>query len=142
VTTLLYILVGLSALALSSPESLGASSSPLTTALEWRSPEFASALRWIALFSTANTALITLLVASGDLPSLIILRFKEPKLNRPFRVPLSIGKLPLLPTLAIPASLFMAIQFDWIVYATAAGAFVLSTTAYIMLKLLANRSGQ
>jgi len=198
ITTILYILVGLSVLALSSPEALGASSSPLTTALAQRSPSFASALSWIALFSTANTALIVMLVGSrllygmgvgGDLPkaftktlpsrkspwvatvvvllaalsliplgkvavagslsslitltafisvnlALIILRFKSPQLKRPFRVPLSIKKFPILPALAIPACIFMASRFEWIVYAAGAGAFALSATAYIVLKQL------
>lgn len=195
VTTLLYILVGLSALALSTPENLGASSSPLTTALEVRAPRFAPALSWIALFSTANTALISLLVASrilfgmgvgGDLPSafaktlskrkspwvatlvvllvalsilplgkvaivgsvsslitltafmavnlaLIFLRYQQPELKRPFRVPLSIGKFPILPAIAIPACIFIATRFEWIVYAVGAGALILSASIYLLL---------
>lgn len=56
--------------------------------------------------------------------ALIILRFKEPKQNRPFRVPLSIGKVPVLPILAILVSLTLIIQYDGLVYAAFVGAII------------------
>lgn len=77
VTTLLYILVGLAAVALIAPEELEASASPLATAVGPGRPVAARALGAVALFATANTALITLIVTSrmmfgmaraGDLP--------------------------------------------------------------------------
>jgi APA family basic amino acid/polyamine antiporter len=56
--------------------------------------------------------------------SLIVLRFKAPDTERPFKVPLSIGRVPLLPILAILFSLSLVIQYDWQVYAAFAGAIV------------------
>lgn len=44
--------------------------------------------------------------------SLIWLRFKEPKLKRPFRVPLNLGKFPLLAFLGLVSCLFMLLQFE------------------------------
>lgn len=54
--------------------------------------------------------------------ALIVLRFKAPKEERPFKVPLSIGKVPILPILAILISLSLVIQYDWQVYAAFVGA--------------------
>ena len=56
--------------------------------------------------------------------ALIVLRFKEPTQNRPFRVPLSIGKVPVLPILAILVSLTLIIQYDGLVYAAFVGAII------------------
>ena len=56
--------------------------------------------------------------------ALIVLRFKEPTQNRPFRVPLSIGKVPILPILAILVSLTLIIQYDGLVYAAFVGAII------------------
>ncbi|HYD02482.1 MAG TPA: APC family permease [Phycisphaerales bacterium] len=77
VTVALYLLVSLAVVALVSPEELAASDSPLATAAAAKSATVATALGWVALFSTANTALITLVVGArvvfgvadaGDLP--------------------------------------------------------------------------
>jgi len=56
--------------------------------------------------------------------ALIVLRFKAPDKDRPFKVPLSVGKVPILPILAIIISLSLVIQFDWKVYAAFVGAIV------------------
>jgi len=47
--------------------------------------------------------------------SLIVLRFKEPNCPRPFRVPFSIGKLPLLPVMGIFTCLFLTWQLEHII---------------------------
>ncbi len=79
ITLTLYLLVALSVLALATPEALAASASPLSTALAAR-PRLAAAIAVIALFSTSNTALVTLIVASrmllgmaraGDMPGFL-----------------------------------------------------------------------
>jgi APA family basic amino acid/polyamine antiporter len=44
--------------------------------------------------------------------SLIWLRYKEPGFKRPFRVPLSIGRLPVIPFLGLLSCLLMVSQFD------------------------------
>jgi amino acid transporter len=142
------------------------------------SPLLATALAAIALFSTANTALLTLLGGSrmlfgmargGDVPALlkqvlpgrqtpwvaavamlvigalllplgsleavasvssfaalvafatvnvalIILRYRDPDRKRPFRVPLAIGRFPVLPALGALVSIPLLTQFDSGVY--------------------------
>jgi amino acid transporter len=77
VTTVLYVLVALSAIALATPAELASSAAPLATAVAKVWPSGAVLLSAIALFATANTVLITLIATSrlafamareGDLP--------------------------------------------------------------------------
>lgn len=184
-TTLLYVLVSLAALALASPAELAASEAPLATAVQKVWPGAGYFLSAIALFATANTALITLVAASrlafsmarenefplfigsiwqsrgtpwvgallslvlaiglvfvGNLRllaglssfaallsflavnvALIVLRFSRSDQHRPFRIPFSIGRLPLLPVAAIAGILVLLGYFERDVYIAGAVAF-------------------
>jgi APA family basic amino acid/polyamine antiporter len=64
VSTLLYVLVALAAVALMPPDELVRASAPLADAARERSARIAGALGGVALFATANTALVSMLVAS------------------------------------------------------------------------------
>jgi basic amino acid/polyamine antiporter, APA family len=64
IATGLYILVALAAVALAPAEQLGQTQAPLVDAARTRSATVAGALGGIALFATANTALVSMLVAS------------------------------------------------------------------------------
>ncbi|MGE3974755.1 MAG: APC family permease [Bdellovibrionales bacterium] len=64
ISTILYVLVSLSALALLSPEALSKSDAPLMAAAETISAKLGQLLGSIALFSTANTTLISIIGAS------------------------------------------------------------------------------
>jgi APA family basic amino acid/polyamine antiporter len=44
--------------------------------------------------------------------ALILLRYKEPGMNRPFRIPLNAGRLPLLPFLGMLSCVFMLAQLE------------------------------
>ncbi len=44
--------------------------------------------------------------------ALILLRYKEPEMNRPFRVPLNAGRFPVLPFLGILSCVFMLVQLE------------------------------
>jgi amino acid transporter len=191
VTTVLYVAVGVAALALLDPGRLAASDAPLAAAAEEASPGAARALGVVALFATANTALIALMAGSrmvygmadrGDLPSalgrvhgrhgspwvaallvgavasafaalggvasvarlssfaalvafgvvnaaVVVLRLRSPTRARPFRVPLSIGRVPLLPVLGFASGGLLLLQFEGATYlvggAVVAGALAL-----------------
>lgn len=174
IATVLYILVALAAVALLDPEKLAASQAPLLDAAKTQAPRAAVILGGVALFSTANTALISIIGASrilygmgdaGAAPSafkrvlpkrktpwvttlisagvalallpldqlstiaslssyatllaftgvnfaLIRLRSQQPSLERPFRVPLTIRGIPLLPWLAAMSSLFLLSRLE------------------------------
>ena len=57
--------------------------------------------------------------------SLIRLRYKAPVKERPFAVPLAIGKLPVLPLLSILICAALALQFNWTVYSGFGGAILI-----------------
>jgi APA family basic amino acid/polyamine antiporter len=197
ITSVLYLLVGIAAVALVSPDVLAASGSPLAAAVAAAAPRLAGVLGAVALFATANTALITLIVASrmlfgmargGDLPgvlarvlpgrqtpwiaaiaalalaalllplgdvamvggvsslgaliaftsvnaALIVLRYRNPGLERPFVVPGRVGRLPLLPALGVAAAVGLGTQFPRAVYLLAAAAFGILSLAYLFRRL-------
>ena len=40
------------------------------------------------------------------------MRYTEPELERPFRVPINIGKFPVLPLIGLGTTVYMTLQFD------------------------------
>ncbi len=64
ISTILYIFVSIAAVALMPPDQLALTESALTSAAKSSSPKIAGILGVIALFSTANTALIALITTS------------------------------------------------------------------------------
>lgn len=64
VSTILYVLVAVASVALLDPARLAASASPLAEAMAAAAPRLAGGLGGIALFATANTALISNVAAS------------------------------------------------------------------------------
>ena len=44
--------------------------------------------------------------------AVIVLRYTEPVLERPFRVPVNIGKFPILPLFGFGTTVYMALQFE------------------------------
>ncbi|MGZ9109469.1 MAG: APC family permease [Micavibrio sp.] len=204
ITALLYILVALSAIALSTPEELAGSDSPLTLAASNAAPWMGQALAIAALFATASTALISLISISrllfgmaraGDMPkalsktlsgrqtpwvaaltlfgaaclflplgevkvvasissfgvllvfigvhaAMITLRYRQPDLQRGFKVPLSIGRLPLLPPLGIVMALALLTRFEPLVYLVGGGAVGFGILAYFLYaRIRGNASG-
>lgn len=64
IATILYVLVALAAVSLLPAQDLARSDAPFADALRQHSPIAAGSIGWIALFSTANTVLISLLTTS------------------------------------------------------------------------------
>ncbi|NJD75963.1 MAG: amino acid permease [Candidatus Methanoperedens sp.] len=90
---------------------------------------------WIAITITMLSSLI--FVFSGDIAfvanvdnftlfvtffvinaTLILLRYKEPHMIRPFKVPFSIGRFPMLPFFGLLVNVFMLLQLEWKVLIT------------------------
>jgi basic amino acid/polyamine antiporter, APA family len=57
------------------------------------------------------TVFVLVIVYSLVNLSVIILRIREPNLQRPFKIPFNIGKFPILPILGLTSTLFMLTQF-------------------------------
>lgn len=58
--------------------------------------------------------------------ALIVLRYKEPQMRRSFKVPLAIGKFPVLPLFGIVFCMFMLFQLKWMVLLVGAVLVVIS----------------
>jgi amino acid transporter len=172
--TLLYVLVAIAAVALLEPSELAKTEAPLADAARAHSSTVAGLLGGIALFATANTALVSLLGASRvvfgiarerELPqslaallprrdtpwaaivaitgvalalvpfgkvgvvasmssfaallafalvnlALIVLRYRDPDAERPFRVPGTVCGFPVLPALGVATTLIVATQLE------------------------------
>lgn len=198
ISTLLYILVSLAAVALMPTEQLALTESAILDASLKTSPGLAGILGGIALFSTANTALVGLVTTSRiiygisedrSLPhvlsktlkkqktpwvaalvsllsavlllpfgkvetlasissfatmivfiavnlTLIKLRQSKPKNDRPFRTPISIKNVPVLPVLGIMVCITFLFQFNHLVYITGLLSFVCSAGIYFLYKHL------
>jgi amino acid transporter len=190
--TVLYVLVALAAVALLPPAELAASEAPLATAVGTHAPRAAPVLAAVALFATANTALVSLLSASrllygmakgGELPrriaavsgsrrtpwlatllvaaiaavllplgsveaiasvssfaallafasvnaALLILRRREPRRARPFRVPLVVGGVAALPLLGLASTLALLTQLAPAALVSGGALLVAALAAY------------
>ena len=188
VSTGLYVLVAAASVALLEPARLATSASPLADAMQVGAPRLVGALGGVALFATANTALITITAASrllfsmargGDAPSplartlarrktpaaaivvaglgalmflplgtiglvgsvasllalvafasvnavLVRLRFTRPEEERPFRVPLQLGRVPVLAAIGLFVVVVLMMQFEVRAYGIVAVALALA----------------
>jgi APA family basic amino acid/polyamine antiporter len=61
---------------------------------------------------------------------LIALRYRMPAHKRPFRVPLAIGRLPVLPLIAIASIVGLLVHFDWQIYISGCIALIASAFAF------------
>jgi APA family basic amino acid/polyamine antiporter len=64
--------------------------------------------------------------------ALIALRYRMAAHRRPFRVPFSLGKLPVLPVLAIASIALLLMHFEWQIYVAGAAALAASALAYAL----------
>jgi APA family basic amino acid/polyamine antiporter len=61
----------------------------------------------------ANIAVFAIVVTFAMVNlSVILLRYVQPEVERPFRVPVNIGKFPILPLFGLVATIYMAFQFE------------------------------
>jgi APA family basic amino acid/polyamine antiporter len=195
ITTILYILLATSVVRLAGGTELSRSEAPLAYAASMVLGANAFVLlSAVALFATANTVLILLIVGSrmiygvardGSLPvifsaihksrgtpwaaalaimiasmlfaavgdlrvlasvanfaafaiffsvnlSLIWLRFKMPETERPFRVPLALGKLPIIPTLGLISCVILISYLDLLGVILGIAALAIGGSAYII----------
>ncbi|MGE0750315.1 MAG: APC family permease [Variibacter sp.] len=71
---------------------------------------------------------------------LIVLRYQKPEHPRPFRVPLAIGRFPILPAAAIASIAILLVHFDWQIYLAGAVALGVSTLIFLARYLFRARS--
>jgi APA family basic amino acid/polyamine antiporter len=88
------------------------------------------------------SALGILTVFVGVHAALIVLRWKQPLRERPFRMPLRIGRVPLLPPFGIAISLALMTQFEPLVYAVTAGALAFGLLVFWLNRARTPRASQ
>ncbi|MBN2203086.1 MAG: amino acid permease [Candidatus Aenigmarchaeota archaeon] len=196
VTTIIYILVAMATVSILPWNVIGASSAPLADVAESAMPGSSTLLSIVAIFATANTVLIQLIVCSrmiygmskeksslpkflstihkkrktpwiaalvcmvfsialiflGDIKivaevtnfgsfmiflsvnmSVILLRYKEPKIKRVFKVPLNIGKFPILPFVSMLFTIYMFTFFGIDIIAFGLFMLFVGFVTYLML---------
>ncbi|HLE07269.1 MAG TPA: amino acid permease [archaeon] len=195
ISSVLYILVSISAVSLLDWRELGASSAPLAHAAEGAFANSKLIISVIALFATFNTALFLLVAGSrlvygissmGALPrifqavhkarrtpwvavaflgilaiaflslggikrvaqltdwsaffvfaainlAVVVLRYKEPHTQRPFKVPLSFGNFAVLPAIGFLFSAAMLFSFDFEETLLGLGIVALGAVVYFVL---------
>lgn len=195
IATILYVLVSVSVVAILPIEKLAESEAPLMSVARVISEKYARILGAVALFSTANTALISLIGGSRILYSMgkakalpekiavvsakrktpyvasivifiasvclltlgklevvasvsslttifafllvnvtvIMLRFTQAEKKRAFKIPVSIGKVPVLSVLAGVIAIVMLTQFEVKVYLIG-GSLLLISALYFLWK--------
>lgn len=205
ITATIYILVSLAAIQILSWQELGASLSPLAdVAQKILGSNGQIILSIIALFATANTVLIIMVVGSRiiygmamqySLPmllsrihyktktpwiavlgimivaiifsflenivtvanisvffiaitfamvnlSVILLRYREPSIERPFKIPINIGRFPLLPLFGVIISAYMMTQFNAYVILIGIGVIVAGALFYVLSKKHMTKTSQ
>lgn len=64
--------------------------------------------------------------------AVILLRYVEPELKRPFRVPVNIGKFPLLPLFGLITTIYMAAQFNLEIILAGLGIMGIGAVFYLI----------
>ena len=71
--------------------------------------------------------------------SVIVLRYTESKLERPFRVPCNIGRFPLLPLVGLGVTVYMAIQFEMEIMLVGLGIVSIGALFYVIFNRKSTR---
>lgn len=66
--------------------------------------------------------------------AVIVLRYTEPVLERPFRVPVNVGKFPVLPLFGFGTTIYMALQFEVEVILVGLVIIAIGSVLYVILK--------
>ncbi|MEX1254070.1 MAG: APC family permease [Dehalococcoidia bacterium] len=88
----------------------------------------------LALVAGATNFAVFIGFAAVNL-SLIVLRYTHPDVERPFRVPLSIGRMPVLPVVALASVAFMMANLEHDVLLIGGGLFLSGVVAMEVLSL-------
>ena len=81
----------------------------------------------------ANIAVFAIVITFAMVNlAVIVLRYTEPSIDRPFKVPLNIGKFPILPLFGLGMSVYMAFQFELPVVLAGLGIIAAGILFYII----------
>ena len=66
--------------------------------------------------------------------AVIVLRYTESELNRPFKVPINVGKFPILPLFGFGTTIYMILQFEIEVALIGLTIIGIGAIVYVILK--------
>jgi APA family basic amino acid/polyamine antiporter len=66
--------------------------------------------------------------------AVIVLRYTESELERPFKVPINVGKFPILPLFGFGTTVYMAMQFEIEILLIGLAIIVIGTIFYVVFK--------
>ena len=66
--------------------------------------------------------------------AVILLRYVKPDVERPYRVPINIGRFPILPLFGLGATIYMATQFEWEIILVGLGIIASGAIFYVVYK--------
>ncbi|EPA06820.1 APC family permease [Candidatus Nitrosarchaeum limnium] len=88
----------------------------------------------------ANITVFAVVITFGAINlSVIILRYTEPNIERKFRIPVNIGKFPVLPLFGLVISGYMAFQFEMEVMLVGFGIIVIGIMFYVIFNRKSSR---
>ncbi len=112
-------------------KTLGKSKSPwIGAAVMLAAASVFAVLGEVKFVASLSSLGVTLVFASVN-AAVIVLRYREPDLKRPFKVP-SIGRFPVTAGLGIASSLLLAAQYEWKVYLTFLVAILMGAVPYAL----------
>ena len=81
----------------------------------------------------ANITVFAVVITFGAINlSVIVLRYTEPDIERKFRIPINIGKFPVLPIFGLGISVYMSLQFEMEVMLVGFGIIAIGLIYYII----------
>jgi APA family basic amino acid/polyamine antiporter len=81
----------------------------------------------------ANITVFAVVITFGVVNlSVIVLRYTEPNIERKFKIPINVGKFPILPTFGFGISVYMAFQFEVQVVFVGLGIIGIGTIFYLL----------
>jgi APA family basic amino acid/polyamine antiporter len=84
------------------------------------------------IVTVANMTVFAVVITFATINlTVIVLRYKEPNIERGFKVPLNIGKFPVLPVFGLAISAFMASQFEVVIIVTGFGMLGIGAVFYL-----------
>jgi APA family basic amino acid/polyamine antiporter len=93
---------------------------------------------WIAVVGIviiANITVFAVVITFAVINlAVIVLRYTESELERPFKVPINVGKFPILPLFGFGTTVYMAMQFEIEILLIGLAIIVIGTIFYVVFK--------
>jgi APA family basic amino acid/polyamine antiporter len=95
------------------------------------------------IVTVANISVFFIAITFGTVNlSVILLRYREPGIERPFKIPINIGRFPLLPLFGVIISAYMMTQFDAYVISIGIGVIAAGALFYVFSKKHMTKASQ